>query len=156
MNSQIFYFWILCFCHLNQVTHWSSSHCVKVSSIFVNCTVIYFINRESCCMQCSKLSIKDTAVNKIKMIPNSQEFMGSWRHWPGVPSTDDESAILKQVGFDWSGETGFRVWKSLLQSNLFGSKDPKKAKKNSHRNSSHLKPWCLKKIITDTLQRTEV
>ena len=77
MNSQIFYLWILRFCHLNQVTHWPSSYCVKVSSIFVNFTVIYFINRESCCMQCTKLSTKDTAVNKIKVILNSQEFMGA-------------------------------------------------------------------------------
>ena len=28
-------------------------------------------------MQCTKLSIKDTAVNKIKVILNSQEFMGA-------------------------------------------------------------------------------
>ena len=28
-------------------------------------------------MQCTKLSTKDTAVNKIKMILNSQEFMGA-------------------------------------------------------------------------------
>lgn len=57
-------------------------------------------------MQCSKVSTRDTAVNKIKMIPNSQEFMGSWRHWPGVPSTAvsqlslNKSALTDQVKQD--------------------------------------------------------
>lgn len=52
-------------------------------------------------MQCTKLSTKNTAVNKIKIIPNrSLGGAGDTGLGYGVPSTAYESAIFKQVSFD--------------------------------------------------------